>query len=176
MSAITEIPANTARPMGRTESCLPGIWKAGVLDVAVSDCEVPEGLDDVLVSVVPFGLPAAFVPAVGLESAAALALVEDADEVPEVVALVALDELEEDEDEADDAAAVGAGIKPVTLAIGIIETPCIIFVQWKLYAKPSSTHIRRNGWNGSGIRSGCWSGGSGRRCGACTLLCNVITH
>jgi len=46
MRAITEIPAKTARPIGRTESCFPGIWNAGVLDVAESAWEVPDGTTD----------------------------------------------------------------------------------------------------------------------------------
>ena len=43
MSAMTEIPAKTPRPMGNTWSCFPGIWKAAcaaaeavALDVAVA--------------------------------------------------------------------------------------------------------------------------------------------
>ena len=47
MSAITEIPAKTARPIGSTDSCFPGIWNgAAVLEVAVSACDVPDGPAD----------------------------------------------------------------------------------------------------------------------------------
>ena len=36
MSAMTEIPANTPKPMGSTESFVPGSWNAAALVAAVS--------------------------------------------------------------------------------------------------------------------------------------------
>ena len=40
MRAMTEIPANTPRPIGRTESLVPGSWNLAVLLSAVSAAEV----------------------------------------------------------------------------------------------------------------------------------------
>ena len=40
MSAMTETPANTPKPMGSTESFVPGSWNAAVLVAAVSAAEV----------------------------------------------------------------------------------------------------------------------------------------
>ncbi len=41
---MTEIPANTARPIGSTDSVLPGSWKGGgELEAAESAAEVPDG-------------------------------------------------------------------------------------------------------------------------------------
>lgn len=49
MRAITEIPAKTANPMGKTESVVPGSLNGGGLDdAAESAAEVPEGSVDVL--------------------------------------------------------------------------------------------------------------------------------
>ena len=43
MRAITDIPAKTPRPIGNTESLVPGSWKAAALEVVESAAEVPEG-------------------------------------------------------------------------------------------------------------------------------------
>lgn len=43
MRAITDIPANTPRPIGNTDNFVPGIWKAAALEVVESAAEVPEG-------------------------------------------------------------------------------------------------------------------------------------
>lgn len=98
MSAITEIPAKTARPMGRTESCLPGSVNAGELDDAESAAEVPEGAaeesEEVEGEGVGFGLPPA-------------ALAGTADGPSEV----------------DDAAAVGAALTVGAADAGMLETP-----------------------------------------------------
>jgi len=42
IKAITEIPAKTARPIGRTDSFWPGSVNAGVLVAAESAADVPE--------------------------------------------------------------------------------------------------------------------------------------
>lgn len=44
MRAITDIPANTPRPIGNTDNLVPGNWKAAALvEVVESAAEVPEG-------------------------------------------------------------------------------------------------------------------------------------
>ena len=40
MRAMTEIPANTPRPIGRTESLVPGSWNLAAVVSAVSAAEV----------------------------------------------------------------------------------------------------------------------------------------
>ena len=142
IKAITEIPANTARPMGKTESCFPGIWNAGAgeLELAVSACVVPVGSLDVDVPDPSLGFPPEFAPGVGddpeaeeelAESAAAEAVesepeadeAEDAEDADEEAAEAAADDAAADEDAAPDDAgtddAALAGMNPDTLARGI---------------------------------------------------------
>lgn len=146
IKAITEIPANTARPMGKTESCFPGIWNAGAgeLELAVSACVVPVGSLDVDVPDPSLGFPPEFAPGVGdepeaeeepAESAAAEAveseaeLDEAAEDADEDAAEAAADDAAADEDAAPDDAgaddAALAGMNPDTLARGIdVREPC----------------------------------------------------
>ena len=42
MSAMTEIPAKTPKPMGKTERCVPGSWNLVVLACAESAAELAE--------------------------------------------------------------------------------------------------------------------------------------
>lgn len=121
--------------MGRTESCFPGIWNAGAaeLELAVSACVVPVGSLDVVVPDPSLGFPPEFAPGVGdepaeeavlVESAAAVADAEPADEAEpdgEEAAEEAAPEADAAPDEVAAAAddALLAGTKPDTLASGI---------------------------------------------------------
>lgn len=133
IKAITEIPANTARPMGKTESCFPGIWNAGAaeLELAVSACVVPVGSLDVVVPDPSLGFPPEFAPGVGdepaeeavsVESAAAVAdgeLEDEAEPDGEEAAEEAAPDAAPDEVAAAADDALLAGTKPDTLANGI---------------------------------------------------------
>jgi len=54
MSAITDIPAKTPSPMGRTDICFPGSWKAAVAEAVESGAEVAE-LDEAVLEVAVVG-------------------------------------------------------------------------------------------------------------------------
>lgn len=47
INAITEIPAKTPSPIGRTDSFFPGIWNDASLEEAAEDADVVESAADV---------------------------------------------------------------------------------------------------------------------------------
>jgi hypothetical protein len=120
IKAITEIPANTARPIGRTESVFPGIWNAAAgLGDAESACEVAEadGVKDVGVPA-GFGLPPAAFAGTGVDPAAEDEADTDPDTDADTDEAAALAEVESAGDVVDGAAV------PNTADEATEETPC----------------------------------------------------
>jgi len=53
---MTEIPANTPKPIGRTDNFLPGSWNASVEEAAAAEAETEESAAEVPLLLVPVGV------------------------------------------------------------------------------------------------------------------------
>ena len=94
MSAMTEMPAKTARPIGSTDSFLPGIWNAaGALLVAESAAAVPvpEGTNDAEGAAPDGSAPSALPTLLPVDAPAAVAEADGADEAPDAAGVAAAD-------------------------------------------------------------------------------------